>query len=224
MRALTDPAPAPASASALVLVLATLVAGCVSLEKSYPEKTYYLLAAERKAAKRAPVPKAVLRVSSCRVAPAFDKTQIVIRRGESAYEADFWNAFFLPPSEMLTATVRDFYAESGLFENVVHAGSLVDASLVLETAVPAIYADLREEGGAGASAVVSFQALLLRDGADGPKVLLERSYREATPLEDRSAKGIVAGLNAGLAKVLAALEADMAKLDLKAAVASETAR
>jgi cholesterol transport system auxiliary component len=197
------------------LALASL-AGCVSLERDYPEKHYYALSVERKAAARPTVPKAILRVLACRVAPGFDKTPIVVRKSEHAYESRFYDEFFLPPSDMVTAATRDWLARSGLFEEVVTSGSLVDAPLVLETSVGAIYGDFREGG--KPAAVLVFQALLLREGADGPRIVLDRTYRESAPLGEATASGIAAGLDVALAAALAALEADLAKADLAGAV------
>ena len=113
-------------------------AGCVSLERPYPERTFYAIDATREGPKRpaAAAPKAVLRIAPCRVSPAFDTPKIVARLDASRYETDFYSEFFIAPGEMLTEEVREWLERSGLFGAVVGGGSELESGFVLETAVP----------------------------------------------------------------------------------------
>jgi ABC-type uncharacterized transport system auxiliary subunit len=198
--------------SCLLLSLALLTA-CVNLERSYPEKRYFALQAQRPSGGGNAVSDAALRVSPFRVSPAFEVTEMVYRRGENEYESDFYNEFFLLPSDMVTEAARRWFTDSGLFQNVITAGSMVDTSLVLEGAVPALYADLRDSG--SPKAVLELQALLLHDSpAESPRMIFQKSYSQAVPMEGVSAAAFVASMNSALAMSLQALEEDIRKANL----------
>ena len=94
----------------------------------------------------------------------FEGKELVYRMGDTRYESDFYNAWFLSPSAMLTQQMQDWLRHARLFERVVATSSYMDATHILEGTVTALYGDYRQEG--GHKAVVGIQIVLIEDNLD----------------------------------------------------------
>ncbi|MCZ6690568.1 MAG: ABC-type transport auxiliary lipoprotein family protein [Planctomycetota bacterium] len=195
------------------LLFLALVTGCVSLERAYPEKKLYSLEASRTTRVSPKGARSVLRVNDFQISPGYEKREFVYRVGDNRYESDFYRLFFTPPSRMVTSSVRDWLANSGLFGNVVGSGSLMESDYVLEGSVQAMYGDYR---GGQPKAVLKVQTLLLREGERGPVVVRQKNFEEAIPIGEEGGDRLVKGWNTGLKNILKSLEGELKGLDLKA--------
>ena len=72
----------------------------------------------------------------------------------------------------------------------------------------ALYADLRDA--AVPKAVMEIRLLLLKDSSASPEIVLDKTYRQAVPLQNRQPAILAAGWSKGLAQILTALEQDLA--------------
>lgn len=191
------------SFSCLVLACAVL-AGCLSLEKSYPEKRYFALSTSRPGP---PLTKAldhVLAVRPLRISPGYAGSEFVYQTGDVTLESDFYNEFFVPPSRLITEEVRRWFQASGLFKTVVDSASSVESTRVLEGAVQAIYGEYRPS--ASARAVLELQFFLLENRDEGMSVLFQKSFSRKIDVPDDTAAALVRGWNKALAEVLSELE------------------
>lgn len=195
----------------LALVLgAALAAGCVKMDRPQPEKRYYSLEAgpgQAGALLPGQSPEAAVTVRRMRVSPRYEGRELVYRLSPTQYVSDFYNLFFIAPADMLTQGVRERIAGSGLFSHVVEPVSLVRSRLVLEGAVSEMYGDFSK---AAPEAVLRVQFFLLDEAPGGPTILFSREYARIRPLADKTATGLVDGLNAALASVLDELARDLA--------------
>ncbi|MBV8879865.1 MAG: membrane integrity-associated transporter subunit PqiC, partial [Planctomycetaceae bacterium] len=189
---------------ALVLVAA---AGCVDLKSAYPDRRFYLLETARAGAERATSAGTVLRVRRVSASKMCDGSELVTRTADAVYESDFYNVMFVPPAAQIGEQAQRWLAGSKLFGHVVGAGSSIPETHVLEANLVSLHGDLRH--GDAAAAVLEIQFLLVQVGADPATVVLQKTYREAVVCGAEPAQ-LVKGWSEGLAKILAALEADVA--------------
>ena len=106
-----------------VFGLFSFLSGCVNLEKSYPEKRYFILDASRE--------KNVSSHDRRKSLPSAGFVSLLNMRArglfidliELSYESDFYNEFFISPASMFTEEIRKQLAGSGLFKHVVDPSS-----------------------------------------------------------------------------------------------------
>ena len=192
--------------SCLVLVSGAL-AGCLSLEKRYPEKRYFALSASRPGPAPAAPFDGVLAVRPLRISPAYAGSEFVYRTGDVTLESDFYNEFFIPPSRLVTEEVRRWFEESGLFRTVVDSAGPIESTHVLEGAVQAIYGEYRPAGLPRAAIEVQF--FLLAATGEEVKVLLQKSFSRKVDVPDDTPEALVRGWNRALGEILAELEGEV---------------
>ena len=194
------------------LVLLVL-SGCVSLAKSFPDKHYYALDVTREGEPGVPVLGAVLDVRGLAVSPRFEGKELVYRTGDTRFESDFYNAWFVSPSAMLTQQVQNWLSNARLFESVLATSSYLDATHILEGTVTALYGDYRQQG--GYKAVVGMQIVLIEDTSTRAAMVFQRDYHQMVELTETSPDELTRGWNQGLRQILMALETDLRGVDLK---------
>ena len=106
------------SFSCLVVVCAAL-AGCLSLEKSYPEKRYFALSTSRPGPPLTRTLDHVLAVRPLRISPGYAGSEFVYQTGDVTLESDFYNEFFAPPGTVIRKSIARWLSESTLFGNVL---------------------------------------------------------------------------------------------------------
>ena len=193
----------------LAVLLATT--GCVdALKSEYPERRFWTLAAERPGDAAPPGKDGVLRVRRFNASKLSEGNELVSRTGEAEYETDFYNVYFSPPASQVTEQVHRWMGGSGLFSAVVGAGSTMPETHVLEGSVVSLYYDEREKMNV---AVLELQVMLVRVSSDPSAIVFQKTYRAQNRPASRKSQSIVKAWNAGLAGILADLEADLAKVD-----------
>ena len=198
----------------VVPLVLLVLSGCVSLAKSFPDKHYYALDVTRQGEPGVPVPGAVLDVRGLVVSPRFEGKELVYRTGETRYESDFYHAWFVSPSAMLTQQVQNWLRHSQLFESVVATSSYLDATHILEGTVTALYGDYRQQG--EQKAVVGMHIVLIEDNSTRATSLFQRDYHQMVELTETSPDELTRGWNQGLQQILMTLEEDLRGIDLKA--------
>jgi ABC-type uncharacterized transport system auxiliary subunit len=185
--------------------------GCVgALKSEYPERRFYTLSADRPGGPAAPAGEGVLRVRRFTASKLSEGSELVTRTGAAEYETDFYNAFFSPPATQLTEQTQRWLGASGLFSAVVGTGSSIPETHVLEGNVIALVQDEREKHDA---AVLEMQVMLVRVSSDPAAVLFQKTYKAMESMFPGKPETAVKGWNAALARILADLEADLAKVD-----------
>ncbi|HJT22838.1 MAG TPA: ABC-type transport auxiliary lipoprotein family protein [Nitrospira sp.] len=188
------------------------LAGCVNLNKSYPDKRSFVLDVTPE--ERAPTSEQgmVLRIIKFRVSPLFVGRAMVYRVTDLQYENDFYNEWFVAPGTLLTQQFQDWLSKSGRFTFVLKGTNHIEPTHVLEGNVTEFYGDYRVDG--APKAVFGIDLHLL-DARDERQVLFTRTYRRQMPLTDRSPDRLAAGLTQAVREVLADLDRDLAELPLE---------
>lgn len=194
----------------LALTLASVLAGCSGpLNRPAPERRFYAVTVQRPETAAPAKDKTVLKVRALQISPAFQGKDMVYRLGETNFESDYYNAFFVQPALNLTQQTVQWLGRSGVFGNVVDATSQVTDTHLLEGMVNALYGDFRDR--ANPKAVLEMQFFLLKNRNDTYTVSFSKSYRRETPITSgfNNASVLAEAYNKALADILGELEVDL---------------
>jgi cholesterol transport system auxiliary component len=201
------------------LALALLAAGCANpLTRTPPEKRFYVLEAAGPAAPQAAAPpegsacltgRSVLKIRNLRVSPRYDEREMVYRVSDISYISDFYNAYFIPPAQLVTAETVRWLGRAGLCGHVVDAGSDLEPTHTLEGSVASLYGDFRDQR--APKAVLEIQFLLLKEGKLLSDVAYQKSFRKEVPLPEATPQALVRGLDTALTEILRELTADLGR-------------
>jgi len=190
-----------------VLSLLILCHGCVSLERSYPDKRYFAMAISESANRSNSAGDRILSVSNLRISPRYADKNFVYRISEAGYEADFYNQFLTSPDLMIGEEVRRGLAASQLFKYVVGPSNQLQPNYVLEGSINALYGDFRDAKMAAAFLEIEF--FVHNEDAANPGIVMQKRYVKSVPLSERSPEALVKGWNDALNEIVAALVADL---------------
>jgi cholesterol transport system auxiliary component len=191
----------------LALLLAALCSGCAG--RSSYAKRQFVLEAARPAQPARQSRDAVLAVRGFSIDPLYDGRGLKYRKGESEYEADFYNEFVLAPQVLLGSQTRNWLSRSGLFRTVLEPGSLIEPTHILEGNVLALYGDFRD--GRAPQTVMQIRLFLIAIQSSPPQIVLTRDYQAAQEAQAPTADALVAAFDRCLEQILSALEEDLAK-------------
>lgn len=189
------------------MTLWLMVGGCVSLEKSYPDKRYFVLEVDHRGNSGAPKKGVVLLVSSLRVSPRYDGRSFIYRLSDANFESDFYNQFLVSPGALITEEVRRAVSQAGITEHVVGTASQLESTHVLEGTVDALYGDFRDRS--APRAVLEMEFFLSKDSATKAEIIARRRYHKSVIVNGGSAEALVGGWNVALNEILTAFVTDL---------------
>ena len=188
-------------------LLATLGSGCVSLERSYPDKRFYVLEVRTPATTGGAVHNEILQVSSLRISPRYQDRSFVYRISETGFESDFYNQFIAPPAGLISEEIRKSLIGAQLFKYVISPSNSQAPSYVLEGTVNGIYGDFRNLN--APAAVIDLEFFLTSDLPAKPGILMQKRYFQSVPVSSRSPEALVKSWDLALEEILTALSADL---------------
>jgi len=196
-----------------MLALLALCAACVGIEKSYPDKRYFVLEASANPSLANPAGNETLEVSNIRISPRYADRSFVYRTSEAGYESDFYNQFLVSPSSLITEEVRKALTGSQIFKYVISPTNQLQPSYVLEGTVNALYGDFRNTN--SPRAVLEMEFFLTSEIPGNPGILMQRRYAKSLPLTGRTTEALIKGWNQALEEILTSLVADLKAIVLK---------
>ena len=185
------------------------IGGC-SLKKASPLKHAFLLEANRPPGSGATNRPATLRVSHLQVGAPFESRSFVYRLEELNYEADFYHEFLVAPRALFTEQVHRWFSGSPLYRAVFDPATKSEATHGLSGRVSALYGDFRDK--AAPKAVLAMEFFLVNEKAGPEDILWHGSYRQEVEIESRRPGTLAQGWSTALARILTALEQDLARL------------
>ncbi|HXK28531.1 MAG TPA: hypothetical protein VJ646_09775 [Candidatus Binatia bacterium] len=188
-------------------ILLALASGCVGIEKSYPDKRYFVLEVNRNVNRSNPPGNGVLQIANIRVSPRYEDKGFIYRTSGSSYESDFYNQFLVSPAALLGEELRKGLAQSQIFRHVINASSQLEPTHVLEGVVDALYGDFREPG--APKAVLEMEFFLRKESASKADIVAAKRYARSVAVNGRSPEALVKGWNEALDAILSALVADL---------------
>jgi cholesterol transport system auxiliary component len=189
------------------LTLLALMAGCVSLEKSYPDKRWFVLELPRGVNPANPIASGVLMIAPLRVSPRYEGKSFVYRRTEASFESDFYNQFLVSPGPLLSEEVRRGLSEAQVAQYVVNASSQAEPTHVLEGTIDALYGDFRDMS--APKAVLEMEFFLAKESPIKAELVARKRYSKSVAVTARSPEALVKGWNDALNEIVAALAADL---------------
>ncbi|MBI2364667.1 MAG: membrane integrity-associated transporter subunit PqiC [Deltaproteobacteria bacterium] len=188
-------------------LLLALASGCVAIERSYPDKRYFVLEVNRNVNPSNPPGRGVLQVANIRVSPRYEDKGFVYRTSGSGYESDFYNQFLVSPAALLGEELRKGLAQSEIFRHVINASSQLEPTHVLEGVVNALYGDFRDPG--APKAVLEMEFFLRKESPSKAEIVAAKRYAKSVAVTGRSPEALVKGWNEALDAILSALVADL---------------
>ena len=183
------------------------VVGCVSVEKSYPDKRYFVLEANRNESAANPKASGVLLVSSLRVSPRYEGRSFVYRRSEASFESDFYNQFLVSPAALLTEEVRRAVSQAQVAQHVIGTASQLEPTHVLEGTIDALYGDFRDVN--APKAVLEMEFFLSKESPTKAEIVTRKRYVKSMAVNGRAPEALVKGWNDALNEIVATLIADL---------------
>jgi len=184
------------------LVLAVLATGCPSVNKPYPERTFFLFEISNPSSTMTTVQGSTLDVNRFSVSPTSQGTEFIYRTTDLEYKTDFYNQFFRPPSNIMTEAVRQWLNQSGLFEDVLTPVSQAIANYTIEGNIVELYGDYRNEASAKAVLTIQFFFLDTSEDVPDPTILLSKTYTSEQPIGTASPQNLMNGWNKALESIL----------------------
>lgn len=197
------------SAAFLCLVMIALAAaGCLNLNKSYPEKRSFVLDVGTPSQETVSNGTIVLKINKFRVSPLFAGRAMVYRIADLQYESDFYDEWFVAPGALIMQQLQNWLTQSGRFQLVLLGTDHIEPTHVLEGIVTEFYGDFRNSP----RAVLGMELRLL-EGSNERRLLFRRTYHEDVPLTERSPEALARGLTEALRTVLVAMTKDIGDLE-----------
>ncbi len=194
------------------LLSCLLLFSCVQLERSYPDKHYFVLDVTSKEQPATGTVKGVLAVSDVSISRRYEGQSFVYRLSETSYESDFYNQFLIAPAALITEDVRKTLAQSRIFEHVIGAATDLEATYRLQGMVNSLYGDFTDAH--APRAVIEMQFFLTRKTPTGDEILVANRYAKSVPLSARSPDALVKGWDTAVEDILNSLSADLKSANL----------
>jgi cholesterol transport system auxiliary component len=188
------------------LAASFLLTGCVSLEKSYPDKRYFVLDIAPDHSPQNPAETGTLQISSARVSPRYADKNFVYRRSDARFESDFYNEFLVSPGVLVAEELRQGLSQSGLFKFVVSSVNALAPTHTLETVVNSLYGDFRDLGAPQAVMEIEF---FLNQEESPSGIVFHKRYHRTIPLKERNPEALVQGWNKALEAISRSLVTDL---------------
>jgi cholesterol transport system auxiliary component len=189
-----------------LLAASLLLSGCVNIERSYPDKRYFVLDISFKASPQDPADSGILQVASARVSPRYADRNFVYRRSDTRFESDFYNQFLVSPAALVTEELRRQLSHAGIFKLVVGSANPLAPTHTMETMVNTLYGDFRDVK--APKAVIEMEFFLTQE-ASPSGIVFHKLYQRIVPVQERNPEALVQGWNQGLEAISGSLVSDL---------------
>lgn len=193
----------------IITLILLFGAGCANVNKPYPERSYYQFEVRYSGHKATPIKGTVLGIKRLSVSPGSQGLEFIYRTGEFKFQSDFYNQFFRPPGALITEEVTRWFANAGVFEDVLGQLSQAFPNYVIEGNIVSLYGDYRNSSAPSAVMEIQFFLLKLTDDADNPIVVTSGTYSVSKPISSRDPKALMLGWNMALEDILGHFTSDV---------------
>jgi len=193
-----------------LLLLILISSGCVNLERSYPEKRYFVIDVGDSAQPSNADGNQTLLISTLRISPRYADKSFVYRTSDAGYESDFYNQFLTSPDTMISEEVRKGLTASPAFKYVVGPATQLQPNYVLEGSVNALYGDFRNLN--QPAAVLEIEFFLHNEDTANSGIVMQKRYIKTVPLSGRSPEALIKGWSQALESILTDLNTDLQKV------------
>jgi len=185
-----------------LLLFTALIIGCGGINKSYPERTYFLFEVSSPSNPLTPVQGTTVEVKRFSISPGSEGKEFIYRTTDVQYLSDFYNQFFRPPSVILTEAVTQWLDQAQVFEDVLNPISQVFPGYFIEGNIVELYGDYRNQSSAKAVMKIQFYLLKTSDDADQPNIVFGKTYESQKPIGSATPPNLMNGWNLALEDIL----------------------
>jgi len=195
-----------------IALLVLFCSGCVSLERSSPERHYFVIEVPPSANSPEPASDLILSVGNLRISPRYADRSFVYRTSDTSFESDFYNQFLTSPDTMISEELRKGLAAARQFKYVLGPADAQQPNYVLEGSVNALYGDFRNPS--QPAAVLELEFFLYNDNSNGSGLVAQKRYLKSVRVNERSPEALVKGWDQALQEIIAALTTDLNSMNL----------
>jgi cholesterol transport system auxiliary component len=189
-----------------LLLLGFSCAGCVTLQRSYPERRYFMIDVQARRSSNHDGTR-VLSVANLHISPRYADRNFIYRISETEYEPDFYNQFLSAPATMISEELRRALAAAAPFQFVIGPANSQSAHYVVEGSINLLYGDFRNFN--APAAVLEIEFFLHNDDPAKSALVMQKRYHRSVTLKERSPEALVQGWNQALEEIVAAFVADL---------------
>ena len=189
------------------------VSGCVSIEKSYPDRRYFVLDLRHSSEANSAAGNGTLQIAPVRISPRYADRNFIYRRSETRYETDYYNQFLVSPGVLVSEEVRRELSASGIFQYVIGPAQPLVPTHTLDASVISFYGDFRDV--AAPKAVIEMEFFLSRESPGSVAVLFHNQYQRIVAVDARTPEALVQGWNQALQEILSSLVNDLKRVELQ---------
>ncbi len=191
------------------VILIVLMAGCTGVNKSYPERTYYMFEISRQAEPLAPVKGTTVKIQRLNISPSSRGKEFIYRLTDTSYKTDFYNQFFRAPSSIMTESVAQWIDRAGIFEVVLSPMSQIIPKYVIEGNVIELYGDYRVQATPKAVLKIQFYLLQTSNLGDQANIVFGKTYESEKPIGTATPQNLMNGWNLALENILGEFLSDL---------------
>jgi len=196
----------------IILAVALTATACVKLGGKPLDKKYFQIIPTRTAPAAAHGNDFVLKVRRLGISDLYNTRELIYRKPAGVIESDFYNMFFVPPSNMLTTELRKWLRASELFTHIIEPGSMVVPGLTLEGVVNTLYGDYT---GTKPAAVVEMQFFIVDESTPENVIVFSNTYAQRIEIEKADPQALVQAMTTAVEAIYTNLENDLAAAPLK---------
>ena len=198
----------------IVLLGMLFCVSCVKLHTKYIERNYFLLKTES-VAKKPDQSKSDFTVKILRmhVAADFRGTQFTYKVGPNQYMSDYYNCFYVSPSENIQELVRRWFSNNGYFQYALEDVTMVKTDFMVQPYLMEIYGDYNDVNNPKAIIVMAFA--FLDNRGQKPELLFYKDYLVKKDIPNKGANDLVDGWNQAIEEILSNFHKDLKEMGQK---------
>ena len=193
----------------LIAAMAVYNFGCNPAGGPADARRYFLLEVQREGQTFKPQEDVVLMVRPFSLSPGYHPKELTYRTGDFQYETDYYNQFITDVGQQIAEQTRIWLSQSGHFAHVVPPGSTMNATHVLEGNITRLYGDFRDKS--NAQAIVGITFYLVDITKRQPRIILNESFEEKTPIAEATAESLLAAYQKCWRQILINIEEQLAQ-------------
>ena len=195
-----------------IVVSFLICSGCVSLERSAPERHYFVIELPQGSESSSSANDKILSVGSLRISPRYADRSFVYRISDAGYETDYYNQFLTAPDVMITEELRKGLAGSKLFKYVLGPADPQQPDYVLEGSISSLYGDFRNAS--QPAAVLALEVFVYNENSGNSGIVMQKRYVKSVPLTAKTPEALVRGWNQALQQIAGELATDLNRANL----------
>jgi len=176
-----------------------LLSGCSNiLKRDYPQKKFYILEPDYLKLPQPGNKFLNLGIAKIKISPYFEGKSFVYRQGDYNYESDYYNEFFVFPSNNIFEIVQKWIE---LSKSNATGQDLYSLSIYVES----MYIDLRKKESPKTVWVIVFSI----QNNQAAEVVYKKKFTEEEGVTENTPEAIVNSWNLGLTKILTQLHSEL---------------